>query len=958
MTDQPPRRTGLRKVQVPGGEAGPPSRPLSSSISGTSSGAPQQAAPQPAAQRTLDPEQRARLEAEIVADASGALAASDALQRAADAVLARVGDDARAVYEATSQSARTTRDAAVEAADRAHVARAADLTARVIRAVDVLAPATAGAGWGGDWTTSGGEAGHLRIGTLPSGAAALAPFFETPGWFISGRRDRAAELVGGTVARAVSALPPRSVRLSVFDPRLRGALGSFGRLRSVDAVGFAAPTTTADRFRDALDAVLAAAAANAELLSSRGAPDMATLRRGSGVGVSTVVVVLDYPVGVDEQTQAVLERLAESGARLGVSLLVQDSGESPAKGVRPERLARLLTRVDESGDGWTASTLPDGLTAAHDGPVPPTVVETVVESIIQRASADTGPVFPLRELVEELGGGGWVESGAEELVAILGRADRAPVTLTLRSENPALPNVLVGGAVGQGKSNLLLDVIYSLAQRYSPSELEILLLDFKLGLEFRRFDADDSGRNWLPHARVLGLESDREFGLAVLDDVAAELTRRSDAFKAVRANSITSYRASTGAGLARILLVIDEFQVLFDGDDELTDAAVARLDQLAKQGRAFGIHLILSSQTASGISGLRTKGDGIFAQFPVRISMKNTVDESQAILSRQNTAAAELNYRGEFVINRNFGLDPANSNERAVAAYAEPEYVAELQAELWKRSPDGERPLVFLGRDYAIAPAVWPTPVAGGIDLVVGAPVAVNRELVAVRLTPDVDQSVALVGTGDAEAHAVLSSLVASALPQLRPGTRISLLDAESADAPAPWLSSLIARVEAAGVQVELVARDAIVDHLIEVVRPELDEAEAAPRLVVGVGLQRVPGIEDERPADRDAEFDFATVSGAEVLRRIGERGALRGHHLIGWWSTTRSLTDATRFGHEGVGTYIVLSTSLDDRRSFLGAGAQALEGSPRVTVVRRTEAETGQVVVPLDPAGLPGAAS
>lgn len=196
---------------------------------------------------------------------------------------------------------------------------------------------------------------------------------------------------------------------------------------------------------------------------------------------------------------------------------------------------------------------------------------------------------------------------ADGIEAVIGLRGRDPVTLALRSENPPHPNLLIGGAVGQGKSNLLLTIIYALAARYGPDELEMLLLDFKQGLEFKRFDKDADGRNWLPHARILSLESSKPFGLAVLEFVQREMERRAQVFNAARCNGFREYRNS-GQPMARMLLIIDEFQVLFDGSDDLTRDAVQLFERLARQGRAFGVHILLSSQTLSGISGLQVKG--------------------------------------------------------------------------------------------------------------------------------------------------------------------------------------------------------------------------------------------------------------------------------------------------------------------------------------------------------------
>ena len=62
--------------------------------------------------------------------------------------------------------------------------------------------------------------------------------------------------------------------------------------------------------------------------------------------------------------------------------------------------------------------------------------------------------------------------------------------------------------------------------RYTPEELELYLVDFKQGVEFKTYAAHE-----LPHARVVAIESDREFGLSVLEKLDAELRRRAESFR-------------------------------------------------------------------------------------------------------------------------------------------------------------------------------------------------------------------------------------------------------------------------------------------------------------------------------------------------------------------------------------------------------------------------------------------
>ena len=94
-------------------------------------------------------------------------------------------------------------------------------------------------------------------------------------------------------------------------------------------------------------------------------------------------------------------------------------------------------------------------------------------------------------------------------------------------------HALIAGKTGSGKSTLFHVIITNLALRCSPEQVEFYLVDFKKGVEFKCY-----GSRRLPHARVVAIESDREFGLSVLQRVDDELRRRGDLFrKAGRAGS-------------------------------------------------------------------------------------------------------------------------------------------------------------------------------------------------------------------------------------------------------------------------------------------------------------------------------------------------------------------------------------------------------------------------------------
>lgn len=775
--------------------------------------------------------------------------------------------------------------------------------------VTELAPGVAGsplgAGTQADASTQADPARFLRVGTAqlpgqgapaaPSGpavspspardgavgeataesVAALAPFLCRSHWHLSGSTRQDQELVLSALTRVIGQVPLKHLRVLVFDPRVTGVVGPLSPLRAASGTSFPPPVADPGALVAALRQALEATTQNAERIAVAGARDLLDLwrREGEASGVLTVVVLLDHPYCVDDQLSRVLKQVAAMSPASGLHLVVQSDPAYGPPQVPPGPWLALCTQ-----DGcWQVPGLPATVRVAHDGAPALDAVEHVIRQAVQRSRSVTGPRIPLVELIGDDMERPWTGSSRDSLEAVVGRVGREPLVLSLRTENPPHPNLLIGGAVGQGKSNLLLDIVYSLAVRYPPEELTMLLLDYKRGLEFARFAPDEDGQNWLPHVSVLSLESDQEFGVAVLDYVRQELERRSELFKDAGASSIVAYRRTTGEVMPRMLVIIDEFHVMFEGDDDLVDQAVAITETIAKQGRAYGIHLLLASQTVSGISGLRAKGDSIFAQFPLRMSLKNTAQESEAILSQHNRAAAELTYRGEVVLNRNFGHDPAGSNVRGTAAWAQSEVMAVLQQGLWSRG-HAAPPLVFLGAEEAR----WPTAhlerlrgtgAPSAPRLWLGRPVAVSDAPSVLELDTDVDQGVVLVGSGEELAGAVMGSAVLTALattPQ-----EASLLVLTGLDQLPGRLEAAVDAWRQAGRGVRVVGRTEVARVLVEEVAPLLADGAPHPMLVVGVGLQRVVGMSRPYQAPATAPADSVGTAVGTVAPADSAAGAL-----------------------------------------------------------------------------------
>lgn len=152
-------------------------------------------------------------------------------------------------------------------------------------------------------------------------------------------------------------------------------------------------------------------------------------------------------------------------------------------------------------------------------------------------------------------------------------------------------SAIVVGVPGSGKSAFLHTLILSAAMKYSPEELQLYLIDFS-GVSFTIY-----AENALPHAKVIVDECDQEFGVNVLRAVRKEKERRTALFNEVATENINQYRAKTGKKLPRILLIIDEFQVLFSDEmGEISMYAQQYFQEIIREYRKFGINMILATQ--------------------------------------------------------------------------------------------------------------------------------------------------------------------------------------------------------------------------------------------------------------------------------------------------------------------------------------------------------------------------
>lgn len=178
-----------------------------------------------------------------------------------------------------------------------------------------------------------------------------------------------------------------------------------------------------------------------------------------------------------------------------------------------------------------------------------------------------------------------------------------------------MPHLLIAGTTGAGKSVMINTLIISLLYRNSPSELKLILVDPKHGVEMSHYDD-------IPHL-LTPVIIEPEKMISALKWSVNEMERRYALIKEHRVRDIKSYNQKIREDGLRVK-VEDEQGVVQEHEngampyivivvDELADFMMAAgrdieslIARLAQKARAVGIHLVLATQSprADIITGL------------------------------------------------------------------------------------------------------------------------------------------------------------------------------------------------------------------------------------------------------------------------------------------------------------------------------------------------------------------
>lgn len=357
-----------------------------------------------------------------------------------------------------------------------------------------------------------------------------------------------------------------------------------------------------------------------------------------------LLAIADFPQNFSQQTLRDLRTILESGEKYGISVMIScNSDEMDSVKNKPEiaeeieRIKKRMQLISKNEKNQMKIALScNGEKEFFDYAIDQKDIinqdAVILKTLYEHIGDAPAYVVRFKEIIENYNDEKkWLQGSTCEEISIpigsSGKDNIKRLTIGRTEEDNINQHVLIEGTTGSGKSTLLHTIIMSALMKYPPEELQMILLDYKEAVEFKVYTEYN-----LPSIRVVSLKSDREFGAEVFKLVVGEYEERAKIFKKNNVKTITEYRKETNKVMPMLLLIVDEFSILYEKGDNQKDLLSEGLDSnialLARQGRSFGIHMIFASQ----VMNLDSK---ITSQMAIRFALagSNNILESKSVIS-------------------------------------------------------------------------------------------------------------------------------------------------------------------------------------------------------------------------------------------------------------------------------------------------------------------------------------
>ena len=649
------------------------------------------------------------------------------------------------------------------------------------------------------------------------------------------------------------------------------------------------------------------------------------------------LVIASFPVNFSDTAAKRLRNIAANGARCGVFTLIHWDQRSPLpQDFVPDELRKNSVRLVRNDRGFElAGGHSPGMRLMFDPPPPPEFATEFLHQVGQGSKNANRVEVPFEQIAPaepDI----WTEETAELLRVPIGRSGATKLQY-LEIGSGTRQHALIAGKTGSGKSTLFHVIITNLALRCSPEQVEFYLVDFKKGVEFKCY-----GSRRLPHARVVAIESDREFGLSVLQRVDDELRRRGDMFRKVGAQDLAGYKRAGGAeAVPRTLLMIDEFQEFFTEEDRISQGAAVLLDRIVRQGRAFGIHVLLGSQT---LGGAYTLARATIGQMVIRIALQCNEADAYLIMDQDNPAPRLLSRPGEGIYNDAAGSIEGNSPFQAVwlSDKTRDGYLAKIRERAGQNTEKYPGPIVFEGNAPAevrenlpLRAALQKTPaqIPAQAGVWLGAPNSIKGPTEAVFRRQS-GGNLLVVGQSEERTMTIQAVALVSLAAQFpAAAARFVVLDTTPPEFPQrKFLESVVHKLPQ---EISLAGNSHLADvmaGLAEELKRRAENESSGPEIFVLIqGLQNFKKLRQEDEFSFSSSATDSSPSPAATLMDLITEGSARGIHVI---LTCDTYNNVSRFlGRKALSEFemrVVFQMSASDSASLIDSPNAATLGLNR----------------------------
>lgn len=223
----------------------------------------------------------------------------------------------------------------------------------------------------------------------------------------------------------------------------------------------------------------------------------------------------------------------------------------------------------------------------------------------------------------------------------------------------ALPNLIVLGVTGAGKTTFLNDILLSVLYKAKPDEVRLAMIDTK--------GVDLPPLNGIPHMAGFRVANTAPSGVRILRWLMNESMERVSLMRQKKAETLDDYNKYSTEKKPRMLLIIDEYSDFKEKSSQNVDEMI---EFLARNSAMTGIHIILATQSARKEHLSKEIKEAI----PARACLV-VADERESRIAIDRTGGGTLAGDGDMIFTRD-GNDPGVRLQAAFATDEEIDRVA------------------------------------------------------------------------------------------------------------------------------------------------------------------------------------------------------------------------------------------------------------------------------------------